>query len=366
MKEIKLSINKVIQPIGEFYISSINANDLYFMSKVDIMTISKNEDDYSYSGIQRKLNEEKVKGIENYLEAYDATFPNSIIVNVNSNKIKEVNQDSMVLEYSNDTFTVIDGQHRINGFRKNKIKDFDLVISMFRDLSETEQSRIFTTINSEQTKVNASIQAYQYIKDEVDTPRKLCASLAILFTTELNSPWRNKIKILGEKDEYSQEGIISLSAFVNPIINMIYDDRDYNKIRNKLVENGNKSKRSILGDFKYKDKILWDLYLDTDEKVFYKILSNYFKVIADILRDDWGNGSSLLTKTTGYNAIMMLFKDLYRKGEKLGKLNVNFFTEQLSELKSYSGKLTSQNYGASGEKAARDLYLDICDKLNIK
>jgi hypothetical protein len=63
---------------------------------------------------------------------------------------------------------------------------------------------------------------------------------------------------------------------------------------------------------------------------------------------------------------MMLFKDLYRKGEKLGKLNVNFFTEQLSELKYYSGKLTSQNYGASGEKAARDLYLDICDKLNIK
>jgi hypothetical protein len=57
---------------------------------------------------------------------------------------------------------------------------------------------------------------------------------------------------------------------------MIYDDRDYNKIRKELVNDGNESKRSILGDFQYKDKILWDLYLDTGGKVFYKILSNYF------------------------------------------------------------------------------------------
>lgn len=144
---------------------------------------------------------------------------------------------------------------------------------------------------------------------------------------------------------------------------MVYDDRDYNAIRNKLVNGKNIGKRYLLNDIKYKDKILWDLYLDTDEKVFYKILYNYFYVVSTKLKNDWGNKNSLLTKTTGYNAMMMLFRDIYIRGLRSGELNKSFFENELYGLEYFEGRLTSENYGASGEKAAKDLYRDIIYRL---
>ena len=61
-----------------------------------------------------------------------------------------------------------------------------------------------------------------------------------MFAKDLNSPWRNKIKLIGKKDELSEDAVISLSAFAQRILNYIYNDKKYfNKLRNKLIENNN-------------------------------------------------------------------------------------------------------------------------------
>ncbi len=78
-----------------------------------------------------------------------------------------------------------------------------------------------------------------------------------------------------------------------------------------------------------------------------------------MLNEDWLNPKSLLNKTTGYNAIMKLFKDVYTEGIDKGTLKYDFFFKRLEGLSSMNGTITSENYGASGFKASNELYTEM-------
>ncbi|MGG0248492.1 DGQHR domain-containing protein [Peribacillus frigoritolerans] len=363
MKSIDLKVEKVIQPIGEFYITQIDSKSLYSMAKADIMRISNSEDTI-YEGIQRELDFKKVEKIENYLRSKEATFPNSIILNLNKNHLIELNDDIMKIRITENTFSIIDGQHRLEGLRNFEHK-FGLSCSIFVGLSINEQSRIFVTINSEQTKVNSSVSVYQEYEDTLYTPRKFAAELAVAFAMDKESKWFETIKLRGVKDEISERGTISLSAFYRPILDLIYSDDDYYEIRTLLQDNNN-SLREVTNHFhynlKYEDSnkyILWELYTENNKKLLYKILNNYFDSFAEVLSKDWDldNNKSILKKTTGYNAMMMLFKDLYFIGFKNGTLTKEFFMTYIEKLKVLNGKVSSGNFEASGLQSSRNMYL---------
>lgn len=373
MKVCELEVQKVQQPIGEFYIAKIDHKILYSMAKADIMRISKDEDNNSiYDGIQRELNPKKVEKIKNYLSSEDATFPNSVILNLNKENLLGIENGILKVRVSENTFSILDGQHRLEGLSTYNGK-FQLSCSIFIGLNKIEQSRIFITINSEQTKVNPSVSVYQEYEDKFLTPRKFAAEIAIAFATDKKSKWFQKIKIRGFKDEISEQGIISLSAFYKPILDLIYNDEEYYyQIRNTLQKN--KNNLEDLGDdfhlsLKFNDSnkyILWDLYIKFKIELLYKILNNYFESVAEVLNLDWNNDKSILTKTTGYNALMMLFKDLYLIGLKKKTLNKEFFMEHISKLESLNGKINSKNFDSSGQQSAKNLYLEFSKLMSMK
>ncbi|MDN4074925.1 DGQHR domain-containing protein [Fictibacillus terranigra] len=375
---IKLHTIKVKQPIGQLYITKISGKLLYQMAKADIMKIAKEEDRKEneklkdkqlYEGIQRKLNENKVKSIEGYLTAYDATFPTSIILNINKDKLVSLSENEMIITESESTFSIIDGQHRLQGFRNYKNnQEFEVIVSIYINLNREQQSRIFTTINSEHTKVDPSISFYLEKNDTSYTPRKIAAQIAATFNIDTKSPWKGKIKLLGTKDDYSNDGIISLSAFAKPILDNIYPDEDFYKIRNELKEINSENVVDVLQLFNY-DKgkyIFWELYASQYDKVIYKILFNYFMSLKKVFNKDWGNPKGLLTKTTGYNAIMALLKVLYKIGYYKGDFSEEFFYSYIIKLKSLDGKINSTNYGASGLKASNELYYEFLKLLNLE
>ncbi|NQY54434.1 MAG: DGQHR domain-containing protein [Campylobacteraceae bacterium] len=360
---ITLNIFKIEQPIGTLYVSSINAYKLYSMSESDIIKLSKKTN--TYDGIQREINNQKVSYIKDYLTSVDATMPNSIILNITKDKIIEQTNNTITIKSSKDTFSIIDGQHRLKGFEDSENINFDLSITFFIDLPEEDQSRVFVTINSEQTKVDPSISFYQEHKEKYFTPRKIVADLSIMFAKDLNSPWRNKIKLIGKKDELSEDAVISLSAFAQRILNYIYNDKKYfNKLRNKLIENNNNLSSINKSDTNYGESILWQFYIADDELSLYKILLNYFNTLKNVLPLDWDNNESLLTKTTGYNAVMTLFKDLFNEGLDKGTLDEKFFYSRLAPLEDLDNTINSKNYGASGAKASSDLYKILIKKIN--
>lgn len=346
---IKLNIIKVEQPIGTIYIAKIRPKQLLEMSMVDRRRI---EDDDEILGVQRELRPDKVQSIQKYLTSYDATFPNSIIVNTTSEFIKNETPDFIEIEVKENTFTIIDGQHRVEGFRDNPIDNFELIIAIFKDLLIDQQANIFSTINSQQTKVDPSLNLHLEINSKTYTPKKMMIEVAQSFCLDKDSPWFNEIKILGRQNT----GIISLSAFLKPLLELTYPERDYYLIRNQLTDD--KDGFSKLNDFNY-DKtrfIFWDFYLRKESATIYKILFNYFKALSVLLNEDWLNYKSLLNKTTGYNAIIKLFYNLFSEGIKKGTLKYEFFFEKLSGLSIMNGTITSENYGASGFKASNELY----------
>lgn len=351
MSTLKLNIIRVNQPIGDIYIASIKPADLLEMSFVDRVRI---EEDDEILGIQRELRKDKVAQIKTYLASTDATFPNSIIVNVTSEFIKNLTENEIELEVNENTFTIIDGQHRLEGFRDNNVLNFNLIISIFKDLEISQQANIFSTINSQQTKVDPSLNLNLELRSEVYTPVKMMIEIAQSFNYDNDSPWYNNIKMLNGKTN----GIISIAALVRPFLDLTYPSKDYYLIRNELLEN--KNEFPIFSEFNYNsDRFLfWDFYKRKDYKSIYKILYNYFKALSMILPDDWLNNESILNKTTGYNAIMKLFKELFLEGKNEGKLTYDFFFDKLKGLNNLNGKINSVNYGASGLKASNDLYID--------
>lgn len=359
MSTIVLDVIKIAQPIGELYIAKIDPQDLLSMSVVDRIRI---EEDDEILGIQRELKKDKVLQIKSYLSSADATFPNSIIVNTSSEFVVSREATKLELYINDSSFTIIDGQHRIEGFRDNLVPGFELIVAIFIDLRIDQQANIFSTINSEQTKVDPSLNLSLELNSNVDTPKKMMIEIAQSFNYDDSSPWYKSIKMLTSKTT----GIISLAAFVKPLLELTYSEKDYYKIRNELMKQENTF--PTFNNFQYSPEryLFWEFYKKKDFKSIYKILYNYFNALKVLLEKDWLNEDSLLNKTTGYNAMIKLFKEVSVDGLRQGDLSYEFFFNKLEQIKKLNGSVNKDNYGTSGFEASKKLYNDMMDSISDK
>ena len=356
MNTIKLKFIQVNQPISTLYIAKIGYADLWAMSKVDRRHITNDDE---VLGIQRELKTEKVKQIQKYLTTKYATFPNSIIVNVSSKHIVSANDEELELKVSEDTFTIIDGQHRLAGFKDYDSNEFELILTIFVDLEIPLQAEIFSTINSEQTKVDPSLNINLVLNDKLFTPRKMVVEIAQSFNYDTESPWYKQIKLLSARDD----GMISLASFSRPLFDLTYAEKDWYLIKNELQSC--KEYFPLFDNFKYDEHryIFWTFYKNRDSASVYKILWNYFTALKSIFENDWLNPESILNKTTGYNAMIRLFKDIVPIGLQEHKFSYDFFFEFLKPIKDLDGIVTAENYGTSGLYSTNQLYGDFCDRL---
>ena len=356
MNTIKLKVIQVNQPISSLYIAKIGYADLWSMSKVDRRHITNDDE---VLGIQRELKTDKVKQIQKYLTTKYATFPNSIIVNVSSENIVSQSDQVLELKISEDTFTIIDGQHRLAGFEDYNGSDFELILTVFVDLETPLQAEIFSTINSEQTKVDPSLNINLVLNDKLFTPRKMVVEVAQSFNYDTESPWYKQIKLLSARND----GMISLASFSRPIFDLTYAEKDWYLIKNELTSN--KDRFPLFDVFNYDENryIFWTFYKNKDSASVYKILWNYFAVLQNIFEKDWLNPESILNKTTGYNAMMRLFKDIVPVGLQEHRFSYDFFFELLKPIKDLDGVVTAENYGSSGLYSTSKLYGDFRDRL---
>lgn len=361
---------EIKQPIGNIYLMKINSRELINLARADIRKIYA---DNEYCGIQRELKKSKVDSIKKYLSFPNATFPNSIILNINSKDVSfDESKNKLTILKDSDVFTIIDGQHRLAGFRNDSDngqqslfeiesqKHFDLIVSVFLDLELSEQAEIFSVINSEQTKVDPSLNFHLELSSSTSNPIKFVAKLAEVFNYDKNSPWFNQIKMLGS----SSEGIISLVAFSTPLLKYICPYDDIKTIKD-FLSNKNFEKINLIS---YDTDIyfLWDFFKTNNDQALYKILLNYFNSFFETFSEEWGDKNSILTKTTGYNAMARLFKDLFFLGFIEGDLSHDFFIKYIIKLNKFRGKLNTNFYGASGEKAADLLYNEWKQELGIE
>lgn len=352
---IEFQCLEVEQPIGKFYVGTIEAHDLVDISYADVHRIEE-RDVERIVGIERPLVKSRVKEIKEYVKTVDATFPTSIILAVTS---KDADYDSrkgiMRLPRNKEVAQIIDGQHRIDGLRDVEVR-FQLNITIFVDMDLEDKAMVFSTINLKQTKVSKSLAYDLYEFASTRSPQKTCHNIAKLLNTKRGSPFEGKIKILGIATGKPFE-TLTQATFVERLLPYISDnpmeDRD-------MLKRGKKKLRLI--EHPLTDKLIFrNMFIKGKDAEIARILYNYFGAVTMKWPRAWitSEPGKILSRTTGFTALMKFLRDTYVSfGRPEKVISKSDFEEIFSKIKLKESDFTSDKYnpGAMGETA---LYKDL-------
>lgn len=342
----KIMLIEINQPIGSFYVGKIDSGDLIDISKV---VRRKNN-----IGTQRELQGARVKEISKYCEDPDATFPTPVVLSVETNenlKLKESSINGIFeMDYDDNLkiAEILDGQHRIEGIKAAKKFETEMMIAIMFDLTEEEKAYVFSTINSNQKKVDKSLIYDLFDVSEERSPYKTCHQIARLMNSSENSPFYNRLKMLGKKN--GEMELLSQGTFVTYLLKLITNNPQEDMIN---IKNGKKIKE------KDKDRFIFrDYFADEKDNIILKILLNYFGAVSEVYLDEWNSKEYILTKTTGYGALIKALPILYKEGEMQANLSKEYFVGKFKKAKemmvSQGIELTS-TYIGSGEQAQNSL-----------
>jgi len=348
---------EVEQPIGKFYVGTINAQDLVEISYADVHRIEE-RDVEKVVGIERPLVKARVNELKEYVKMVDATFPTSIILAVMS---KDADYDErkgiMRLRRDKNVAQIIDGQHRIAGLRDFNGR-FQLNITLFIDMDLEDQAMVFATINLKQTRVSKSLAYDLYEFAVTRSPQKTCHNIAKLLNLRENSPFKDKIKILGLATDKSSE-TLTQAAFVDQLIPYIsdapMDDRDKLKRGERL---------SLIEPPLTNKLIFRNMFIKEKDAEIARIIYNYFNAIAKKWHTAWFSSerSVILSRTTGFIALMRFLRDVFND---LGKpdevVSIPTFEKIFAPMALKDSEFTTDTYNPGGG-GQTDLYHDLLNQ----
>ena len=332
------------QTIGVFYAASIPAS---LLCKV-AFSVKAIYSEGALTGTQRKIKEERTSLIADYIDSKNCAFPNSVILGANftesgdyidslksqwSVETEELDNGmksyTLVIPSEEKAVSIIDGQHRLDGFRKHFSRkgsptDMDLLCSIFFDTPSPVQAEIFATINYNQKPVDKSLayQLFGYSLDKKSStewePDNLALHIARIFDKEEDSPFYGMIKSgaieKGMPRESRHGFILSTAAIVEGVVKLFSSNpiKDRYKINKKsLFEKGRdriKNERSSAP--------LRKLYIQNQDRKIYDIVSNFFEVVMDEIVSPSVDDSKIRS-TIGILALFDLLKHVLQCQKEL-------------------------------------------------
>lgn len=319
----KIPILEITQPVGTFYVGKLNSKSLIKITK----TVRREED----GGIQRNLSQDRTKSIGKYCEDPDAAFPTPIILAVKEEDIISIRKiegaDGLYeLVFTDDEHfaEILDGQHRIEGIKLAPEFETDLMIVITFDLTEEEKAYIFSTINSNQTKVPKSLIFDLFELSTERSPYKTCHEIARIMNSDEKSPFYGRLKMLGKKGQSNT--VLSQGTFVNYLCRLISNRPQEDMIHIKRGEEIEENPRYILRHY----------FIQERDDIILKLMMNYFSAVAAVFTEEWENSEKyILAKTTGYGALLKVFPRLYEKGVRERRLSQTFFEGEWRKVKDF-------------------------------
>lgn len=182
------------------------------------------------------------------------------------------------------------------------IENFEFNCTILLDFDVWEQGKVFADVNFNQKPVNKSLY-YDIFGSYPDTENNdlyiahhwavYLNNEKISLFTKLESPFLNKIKMLGNGDGYISQAFLVESIF--PLLR----------------------KNGIWNDFLVNN---FGINITSNRPMYF--LETYFNVIKDLFPEYWpindtkpSTYKNILFKTTGLSALFMLIKDIYPKVE---------------------------------------------------
>lgn len=371
---LELSCLEAIQPIGNMYVAVIDCDVLEYISLTDVRRLREEREVEEYTGIQRKLSTKREKEIGRYVNLIDASFPNSIILAMSSENVSYNKQEKKLkILYKDNVAKVLDGQHRIAGLTHytKTGSTFQCIVTIYIDMELEDQGIVFATINTEQKPVSKSLAADLYEFANSRSPQKTCHTIARVLDQEKQSPFYEKIKILGNANDTEKE-TITQDTFVKSVMQYISKDPQADRQiykQNRLFFS--KNKPSYANEKEISKLFLRRIFIDdeTDQKIT-QLVVNYFLAVQNKWTNSWNTvaNNNVLNKSTGFVALMKFFKDacLFYKTEldNSDEISKESFIQLFNKIDITDGTFNNQNY-LPGAKGQADLYKELLKKSGL-
>lgn len=347
---------EVRQPIGVFYLCSIPANVL-------LKIVSVTRRGQQAEGVQRELSEPRIKKIGEYCSDPDAIFPTPIVVSVNVDANVKVDEEKRKIIIGRDESIigdVIDGQHRLWGIeRSSYVESFYLPVVLMFGLTTEQKAYVFSTINSNQVKVSPSLIYDLFDVAKERSPHKTVHQIARVMNNSESSPFHNRLKMLGKKEQNQDNATLSQGTFAKSVLQLISKNPDDDARRIKRGEKLVQDERCPLREY----------FIDDKDDVITKILMNCYSALKDVFPKEWDTPQkNILWKTTGFRAVIYALPSLIRKGRREKVLTKDYFVMCFSafrkQLEIEHLTLTSKDFPGGGEQNQKVLAAKIINAVS--
>lgn len=221
-----ISVTLITQGEHKFYSGTM---------EIDLIasTCSTNpREDNPLDGFQRTLDEGRAIAISNYIRN-GGTIPSSIILSAQSSAELIYNSKNKTISFNENqgAFLILDGQHRVYGFRKllNEGSKYRVPVIIYNELTPIQEARIFIDINTLQRPVPKELLLdIKRLADRESDDERMLDELFTNFESKPDSYLLNKLSRFDK-----QKGKISKVTFydaMKPILkefNISNTDRLY-------------------------------------------------------------------------------------------------------------------------------------------
>lgn len=228
----RVSYSSILVTQGEFNFHIVALPSSIF--KDACFTISRSED--PREGFQRKLDESRCEEIAKYIDNKEGSIPTAIILSAQPEAEFERNIVNKTISFKKDprAFLIIDGQHRVWGYRKAK-NDIRVPVIIYEGLSRVEEAKLFIDINENQKKVSEALilDVKQLLQKETEDElimREIYDKFIINKDSALN-PYIN----IGENERGNISRITFYNA-LNQLINGVLQKYD-NQVKFEIINN---------------------------------------------------------------------------------------------------------------------------------
>lgn len=374
--EIILPVIEVTQRIGTFYIASINARELVQISYADVRRIEA-RDVERYLGIQRPLDEKRVRQIKKYLGSPDAAFPTGIVLSIDQKCTEFDSSGNLTLKPYESDFEdegsiplqkiakILDGQHRIAAFVNDNWnfdeelwvqigENFQFNVNIFIGIDIDEQANIFATVNLAQTKVNRSLVYDLEGLSKTRSPFRTCHQIAVtLDSADSRSPLYERIKRLGVKTKGRESSEpLTQAAFVESLVKLISPDPFADRI---TYLNGKEP--SLASEYELRKYPFRNLFIQKKDTDIALILFNYFSAIKEKWSNAWAGREvegNILPRSNAFKAFMRYLKRIFVDYDYIGTIpTISQFKTAFDHITATDDDFTSGNFkpGSGGESA---------------
>lgn len=173
--------------------------------------------------VQRIVSESRAIEIGEYIKSAESLLPNAIVLNLESSvKIDETALSNLVtinFPSTEGKFAyILDGQHRLAGFKHTGGIEFDLPVVSLHGATEAQRIKVFADINSKQQQVTKVQLAALYHQIRAGLPDDMKAmDVVVRLADDPDSPLFEKVQV---RDDQKRRWVrnSALKVYVAPLV----------------------------------------------------------------------------------------------------------------------------------------------------